>query len=312
MSGFRCLALGLATAAAIASTGVPAPAQEMTIRHAQGEVVLPAPPEKVLVLDVNSLDIAAALGAEPYGVLGSNLPGYLSEFAGDEFLKVGSLFEPDFEAINAADAGLMVIGGRSRAKHPELSAMLPTIDLSVDPEGFTESVKANVVTLGEIFSRQEKAAELNATLDGKIAALRDAAKGAGTALILVTNAGKLGAYGPSSRVGWLHTEIGFAPVEEGIDDRFHGGDIVSFEYVLEKDPDWLLVIARDAGIGRSTPENAAAAVLDNELMAQTSAMRNGQVVYLDPAAAYIVSGGYTGVSTLIDQLNAAMAGKLPM
>jgi iron complex transport system substrate-binding protein len=35
------------------------------------------------------------MGAVPAGVVGSNLPEYLQQYAGNDFAKVGSLFEPD-------------------------------------------------------------------------------------------------------------------------------------------------------------------------------------------------------------------------
>jgi len=285
----------------------PAYAEALTIKHTQGEVTLQETPKKVLVLDINALDIIDALGVEPAGVPGSNLPSYLSKYASDDYAKVGSLFEPDYEAINAAEPDLVIVGGRSRTKFREVSEIAPTIDLSVDSEPFTEALKANITTLGEIFDRREKAAEMIATFDDKVQELKKSASDAGTALILVTNAGKVGAYGPNSRVGWLHKEIGFRPVEDDIDDRFHGGDIVSFEYILEKDPDWLFVIDRDAGVGNAG--NSAEATLDNELVARTQAVRNGHVVYLDPQAAYVVSAGYTSVSKLLDEVREAVSRK---
>jgi iron complex transport system substrate-binding protein len=129
-------------------------------------------------------------------------------------------------------------------------------------------------------------------------------------MILVTNAGKVGVYGPSSRTGWLHTEIGFKPVAPDIDDRFDRGDVVSFEYLAEVNPEWLFVIDRDAGIGRATdPGKAAAQVLDNELIHQTNAWKKKQIVYLDPQAAYIVSSGYTALTTLLDQVYEAVSEK---
>lgn len=298
-----------AAAFSIGTLTAQAYAEDITIKHAQGETVLKAAPKKVLVLDVPSLDTLDALGYEPAGVLSSNLPSYLKKYADDKYLKVGTLFEPDYEAINAAEADLVIVGGRSRAKYPDVSKITPAIDMSVDSKDFINSVKANVTKLGDIFGKQEEAKKLDASIDEKAARLKALAPEAGTAMILVTNAGKIGAYGPNSRVGWLHREIGFKTVEENIDDRFHGGDVVSFEYLLEKNPDWLFVIDRDAGVGQSKDGNAAKQVLDNELVHQTKAWKNGHIVYLDPQAAYIVSSGYTALTTLMDQVYTAVSAK---
>jgi len=299
--------LAVALGAALLLAPAVSSAAEIVVKHAQGETTLPGVPSKVLVLDIPSLDTLDALGVDVAGVPGSNLPPYLSKYADEKYTKVGTLFEPDYEAVNAAGADLMIIGGRSAAKYPDLSGMLPTIDMTIDPAAYTDNVKANVVKLGEVFGKQAEATELTARLDGKLTALKGLAADAGTAMILVTTGGKVGAYGPASRVGWLHKEMGFKPVADDIDDRFHGGDVVSFEYILEANPDWIFVIDRDAAVGQVAEGQAAKQILDNELVAQTNAWKNGHVVYLDPAAAYIVSSGYNAINTLVDQVSEAVS-----
>lgn len=295
-----CLGLGLALGPV---APLPALAEPMAITHSQGETRLEQAPEKVLILDINALDIADALGAEPAGVLGSNLPAYLSKYADAAYPKVGTIFEPDYEAVAAADADLMIVGTRSASTYPEMSRILPTVDLSLGDDLFA-SVRDNIATLGRIFGKEQRAREMIATLDAKIAHLKQIAPKSGTALILVTNGGKLGAYGPASRVGWIHSQLGFATVAPDIDDRFHGGDVISYEYILEKDPDWIFVIDRDAGVGQAGA--GAQAALDNALMAQTRAVKAGHVVQLDPQAAYIAFGGYTALNILLDQLTQAL------
>lgn len=294
-----------ATGAFLLSAGL-ASAEPMTLEHSQGSTALPATPEKVLVLDINALDIAAAMGAEPAGVINGNLPDYLQKFASDDYPKMGTLFEPDYEAVAASGADLMIVGARSARAFPQLSGILPTVDLSVGEDLFA-SVQKNITTIGQIFGQSEKAAEMVAELDAKVAHLQQVAPHAGTALILVTNGGKLGAYGPTSRVGWIHTELGFAPLEDNIDDRFHGGDVVSFEYILEKNPDWIFVVDRDAAVGSAG--EGAKATLDNALMARTKAVQEDRVIYLNPHAAYVAYGGYTALNRLLDELTTALSGK---
>jgi iron complex transport system substrate-binding protein len=197
----------LLAAAAFGLFAVSAHAQEVTITHAKGETVLKAKPEKLLVLDIPSLDTLDALGVEPTGVLSSNLPTYLKKYADDKYAKIGTLFEPDYEAINAAEGDLAIIGGRSSKTYPEVSAIVPTIDMTINPKEFIASVKSNVTKLGEITGKQAEAAKLDASIDEKIAALKAVAPDAGKAMILITNAGKVGSYGPSSRLGWLRHRV---------------------------------------------------------------------------------------------------------
>lgn len=73
-----------------------AAAQEIVVKHAQGETVLPGRPAQVLTFDLASLDTLDALGVDVAGVPGSNMPEFLAKFRDDRYLKIGSLFEPDF------------------------------------------------------------------------------------------------------------------------------------------------------------------------------------------------------------------------
>ena len=124
-------------------------------------------------------------------------------------------------------------------------------------------------------------------------------------MVLVTNAGNVGVYGPDSRVAWIHNQLGIPSAMADVEDGDHGGDGVSFEFILETNPDWLFVVDRDAGVGEGG--NAAAmALLDNELVNQTTAAKQGQIVYLDPQPAYITMHGYQGVMLLLDQVLAGL------
>jgi len=279
-------------------------AQDITITHPQGETSISGVPSKVLVSDWAAFDNLTAFGIPVAGVPGSNAPAYLADSVAADALKIGSLQEPDFEGIAAAEADLYIVAARSRTAYPTASEILPTIDLSVTNTALIAGVEENITKLGEIFAVPEKASELNAALAAKVAEVKAAAEGKGTAMVLVTNAGNVGVYGPDSRVSWIHNEIGMVSPMAQVDDGDHGGDTVSFEFILEANPDWLFVVDRDAGVGTTT--GAAAALLDNELVNQTKAAQNGHIVYLDPQAAYITMYGYSGLMLMLDQVLAGL------
>lgn len=303
---FRANALAAALFASAAMFAPAAFAQGKVITHVQGETTLSGVPAKVLVQDWAVFDDLNALGVAVAGVPASNAPAYLGDKVPADAILIGSLFEPDFEGIAAAEADVYFIAGRSREALATSKDILPTIDLSVDNGSIVEGVKKNMTTLGDIFGLEAKAAELNAALDAKVAEAKAAAEGKGTALVLVTNAGKLGVYGPDSRVSWVYNEIGLASALDAVKDGDHGGDSVSFEFLLEVNPDWVFVVDRDAGTGENA--GAAAALLDNELFNQTTAAKEGQIVYLDPQASYITMHGYQGVLMLLDQVIAGLNG----
>jgi iron complex transport system substrate-binding protein len=301
---FRTTAVAAALFAGALSMATVASAQDKVITHAQGETTVSGVPAKVLVQDWASLDNLAALGVSVAGVPSSNAPGYLKDVIPADALALGSLFEPDFEGIAASESDVYFISGRSASVYPTAKDILPTVDLSVNNTAIVEGLKNNLTTLGTIFDKQDKAAELIANVDAKVAEAKAAAEGKGKALVLGTNAGKLGVYGPDSRVSWVYNELGMASALPEVKDGDHGGDAVTFEFLLEMNPDWVFVVDRDAGTGENT--GAAQALLDNELFNQTTAAKEGQIVYLDSQAAYITMNGYQAVTLLLDQVIAGL------
>jgi iron complex transport system substrate-binding protein len=287
----------------LSSLVAPALADNLTIKHAQGETSVPSNPAKVLSFDLASLDTLTALGVDVAGVPSGPKPDYLSKYADKSFPTIGSLFEPDFEAVNAAEPDLIIVAGRSRAKYAELAKIAPTIDLTVTSDAHLAGAEENVRTLGKTFGKEAEANALIAKLQSSAAAVKEKASKAGTGLLVLTTGGKMSTFGPGSRFGVLFADYGIKPADETIKVGMHGQP-ASFEYILEKDPDWLFVIDRDAAIGRGGV--AAAKLLDNEIVRRTKAWKKGHVVYLDPVSWYIVGDGITSLQKTVDELSAAL------
>jgi len=289
--------------AAAGTPGETASATDITVTHAQGQTEVPVNPSKVLTFDLASLGTLDTLGVDVLGVPKSNLPGDLEKYAGEEYLNIGTLFEPDFEAVNAAEPDLIIVAGRSAAALPELDKIAPTIDLSNDWADFYASNLANTRTLAQIFDKADEAEALIADLDARVEAIKAKAADAGNALIVLTSGGEVTAYGPGSRFGILHDTLGITPAVEDVEAATHG-EAVSFEFILETNPDWLFVVDRDAATGEGGA--AAAQVLDNELVAQTTAAKEGQIVYVDSVAWYILNGGVVALDTIFDEVAGAL------
>ncbi len=304
----RTLHLAFAVAGAVlASQALPSAAiAEIVVKHTKGETTLPSTPEKVLVFDMASLDTLHTLGVEVDGAPSGAKPDYLSKYSGGDTLSIGSLFEPDYEAVSAAKPDLIIVGGRSSAKFEDLAKIAPTIDLTIEPTAYVESARKNVETLAEIFGKQAEADAALEKLDASVSALKEKAGSAGKGLLILTTGGKMSTYGAGSRFGVLFTDYGVQQADENIKVGQHGQPI-SFEYILERNPDWLFVIDRDAAIGREG--QAAAKFLDNEIVAQTTAWKEGQVVYLDATAWYLIGGGLTAMQNTVNQLTEAFDAK---
>lgn len=278
-------------------------AGEVTVKHAQGETKLPDVPQKVITFDLSSLDTLDALGVKVLGVPTIKKQDYLTKYDADEYIKIGTLFEPDYEAVNAAQPDLIIVGGRSAAKYAELAKIAPTIDLTADAANFVKSSEDNVRTLANIFGKDKEAEDALTKLNAKKDELKALTAKAGTGLLVLTTGGKISAYGPGSRFGVLYDDLGVKPAADDIKPGGHGQPI-SFEYILEKNPDWLYVIDRDAAIGREGV--AAEKFLDNAVVAQTNAWKNKQVIYLDGSAWYLNASGLTSMGKIVDELIAGL------
>ncbi|UJF25075.1 siderophore ABC transporter substrate-binding protein [Suttonella sp. R2A3] len=276
-------------------------AQATEIGSARGVVDVPNQPQTVAAYDLGVIDTLDAIGVAVAGVPDKTYVDYLDLSQAEV---VGTLFEPNLEALNALAPDWVVVAARSAAKFDAVSQIVPAADLTLSGENlFNESLQ-RLADLGQVFAKETQAEAVKE----RLVALRDrvAAKvpTENKALMLLVSGPKIAVYGPDSRGGWLGQELGFNLVESEKDASAHG-EPVSFEYIADTNPDWLLVIDRAAAIGQDDV-SAAEAILDNPLVAQTTAWQKGQVVYIDPAAMYIAIGGVQGIERVLQQIEAVL------
>src|SRR5699024_9621740 len=151
----------------------------------------------------------------------------------------------------------------------------------------------------EIFGKEDAVdAEIKA-VEEKIAGINEKATASDKkALIVLANEGKVSAYGPGSRFGIIHDVFGFKAADEGIEASTHGQSI-TFEYILETNPDILFVIDRSAAVGG---EVGAKDTIENELVQKTNAYKDGKIIYLDPEYWYLSGGGLESVAAMVDEV----------
>lgn len=287
------------------SESAPAEPAEVTITHALGTETVKTNPQKVIVFDYGTLDTLDKLGIEVTAVPKASLPPYLDKYKDAKYEDAGTLFEPDFEKLNKLKPDVILIGGRTAAVYDELKKIAPTIQTSIDTTKYAESFDENAKIIGQIFG---KSAEVEAELAAIHAAsdqLKGKAESAGKTLVILTTGGKISAYGPGSRFGIIHDVLGFAPVDTTIEASTHGQSI-SNEFILEKNPDILFVIDRDAVVSGEGGGKTAKDVVENELIKQTNAYKNGKIVYLDPSYWYLSGGGLVSGAEMVKEAAAAV------
>lgn len=275
----------------------------VSIKDSNGDrVEVQKNPQKVVVFDNGSLDTLDALGVgdRVIGAATKNLPSYLDKYKDVE--SAGGIKEPDLEKINQLQPDLIIISGRQSDYKEELAKIAPTLYLAVDTKEPWESVQQNVNALAEIFGKEDKAKEELATLTKEIEETKEkASKLEQTALVTLVNEGQLSAYGSGSRFGLVHDVFGFKQADDQIEASTHGQS-VSYEYILEKNPGILFVVDRTKAIGGDDSKDNVSA---NELVAQTDAGKNDQVISLQPDVWYLSGGGLESMKLMIKDVNQA-------
>ena len=286
------------------STGSKTAADEkLTIEHKFGEAVIDKNPKKVVVFDFGILDTLDKLGVEVTGVPQTTVPAYLEKYADKKYTNVGSLKEPDFEAIHAMQPDVIFISTRQAELYEQFAEIAPTVYVELDYTKYMESFEKNMNLVGEIFDKKDEVAsavgEIKASVEGlnkKASALNK------NALIVLANEGKVSAYGPSSRFGVIHDVFGFGAADEKIEVSTHGQSI-TFEYIMETNPDVLFVIDRNTAVGGQA---GAEKVIENELVKKTTAFKDNKIIYLDPDAWYLSGGGLQSVKMMAEEIEAAL------
>lgn len=289
------LSFGLAAAAV---------ADPVTVETARGPVTLPAVPERVIVFDMAALDTLDALGVVPVGVTDNTYLPALAHVR-EHAEPVGTLFEPNMEAVAALGPDLIIIGGRSAAQYDALSRIAPVIDMTIDAkDGLVPAARERILAYGEIFGKVPEATELATVLDGAVAKARAAVADKGKALVVLTNGTRMSVFGPGSRFGWVHGDLDLPAATATVDEGSHG-EGVSAEFIRQANPDWLIVVDRAAAVGQAG--DSARQTLDNPLVGSTTAWQKQQIVYLDPTSTYIANGGARALTGLLGQITEAFA-----
>lgn len=305
----------------------------LVVQHAKGETRLAGTPRRVAVFDLAALDNLHALGVEVVAVPKANFPAHLSAYGADKYAKVGTLFEPDAEALRALKPDLIIVGSRSAGKYAEMSAIAPTIDLSTSTQSFLASVTANLLTLGRIFDRQAQAAAKAEQLLVAARGLEAKAGKAGKGLLLFVAGQGMSPQVAQTRFGVVYELIGIAPAVVAADlppPRARGAaqlpapaagspEAAAAEETRRREaaqrdeqfaallarvqPDWLFVLDRNAATGGEAV--APKLLAGHAAVQQTPAWTRQRVVHLDAPSWYLVGGGYGVLQNTIAQIGAA-------
>ncbi len=280
----------------------------ITVENGVGENVeieVPVNPEKVVVLDYVALDMIDSwgLGDKVVGMPKSSTPAHLKSYEADEnIVNLGSLKETNMEALMSLQPDIIFTSGRVAAKYDEFSMIAPTVMTAIDYEkGSYTSFKEIATRNAKVFGLEEKVAEQLADFDARVAAIKAQADGK-SAVIGIMTGGSFSTLGNTSRCSMITTDLGFTNVATDVDSTH--GNASSFELLVQLDPEYIFVLDRDAAIS-AEGASPAQQLMDNELIAQTQAAQNGNIIYLSPSEWYVTEGGITSMDVMLADVESA-------
>lgn len=270
------------------------------------DVTLEEQPQRAVVLDFGFLDTLDSLGVE--GIVGIPLngnDGFMTERLQEKYANnadvtdVGSVKEPNLEAIAEAEPDVIFVGGRQISFYEELKKITPNvIFIAPDNESYIDGLFKTVDLGAQIFGKENEAEELKANFLSKIAELKEKAPGYGNTLVAMYSDRQISGFNndENSRYAYVFNDYGFTPASTDITSSLHGSNF-SYESILKVNPEVLLVINR----GIDAVE-AVKADVENDIIKQTSAYKEGQIVYLDGLNWYYGAGGITTETMKIDEI----------
>lgn len=291
-------------------------AATVEIEDNNGTLTVPTPPKTVVATDNRTFETLTSWGitlaAAPVGLM----PDAISSTLDTSVVDLGTHGEPKLEAMVALEPDVIVNGQRFTQFHDDFARLVPDAKIiSLDPrEGqpFDAELKRQVSVLGEVFGKQAEATKLTADFDAAIARVKAAYQSDQKVMAVNTSGGDIGfiAPGVGRTLGPLFTLFGFTPaleVPDGSSD--HQGDDISVEAIAKSNPDWILVMDRDAAISADDPTFKPA----NEILEKSAALKNvtavkeGNIVYM-PADTYLNEGIQT-YTEFLNTLADALEGK---
>lgn len=277
-----------------------------TIEHALGTIEIDGIPKRVVVLGHGSLDYLDALGVNPVGVTKQLLPQFMSKYNDEQYSATGSLHEPNFETIFMLKPDIIIAENRQSELYKELSQIAPVYMFQIDNSNYWETTQHHWRALATIFNKQSRAEALIKEVQTQIDNVNNSAtQQPSQALVVMNNGNNLAMFAEKSRFSVIYQEFNFEQASSQKVPVVAGphGNLISFEYIADAKPEVIFILDREQAIGMS--KGKAKTLFDNNLVNATPAAKKQRIIFMDPAAWYLATGGYQATKMMINDAQSA-------
>lgn len=268
------------------------------------EVEVPYDPQVIVTLDAASTDILSNLGVADR-IVGTTTPeAYLADYVADAE-NVGTAKTFDVEAIMELQPDIIFMSGRGGEYYDTLVEIAPVVRLTVSGN-VVEGTYENAAKIASVFGMEEEMLAKLSAYDERIAAIQAVAKGK-NAIVGLCTSGAFNLLGNDGRCSIIGNELGFnnIGVDANIDTSSHGNE-ASFEFVVDKAPDYIFVLDRDAATNAEGAQ-LAKDIMENELVMSTDAYKNGNMIIMENAGVwYKAEGGFTALGIMLNDLESVL------
>ena len=272
----------------------------IVIEHKLGSSKVVEKPARIVALDIGAVETLYELGVTPVGLSKKFVPDYLAEWKNNPDIgDIGSVIEPNFEAINSLQPDVILMSTRQERFYDELNSIAPAIFVGTENADYLTSFHKSTMLIAKIVGKEQEAEEKLKALDAKIVAAQEKYKdNPNKFLLLLYNNGRFSSFGKGSRFGFIFDVLGLKPALPYVEDSVHG-QRVSNELIVEANPDYIFIVDRNAAVlGKAANKSE----VENKLIQQTKAYKDGKIFYLNPDVWFISGGGLTSVGLMVDDM----------
>lgn len=262
----------------------------ITVTDNHGDQKINTPAQKVVATDNRSFEILDKWGVNVVAAPKPIVPFTVGGIKDNKDVQdLGSHREPNLELVAAANPDLIVNGQRFAKYYEDLKKLSPNSAIvEFEPrkdKPLEAELKRHAEGLGKVFGKEEDAKKLIADFDKAIERAKKAYDPNVKVIALNSSGGTLGYIAPSvgRAFGPVFDMIGLKPaleVANSSDD--HQGDEISVEAIAKANPDFIMVLDRDAGTsvrGTSEYRSAQSVVEEAAPLKNVTAVKEGKIYY---------------------------------
>ncbi|MDJ0315149.1 ABC transporter substrate-binding protein [Arthrobacter sp. H35-D1] len=270
-------------------------AKSVSVEDNNGTQKLNLPLQSVVATDNRTFETLSDWDIELSAGAVALMPKTIDYKSDSSIVDLGNHREPNLEAVVAVEPDLIVNGQRFAQYHDDFLKLSPNATvLELDPregEPFDAELKRQISVLGEVFGKQAEAKKVNDDFDAAIARVKKSYAQDSTVMGVITSGGNINYSAPGNgrTLGPLFDILGLTPALEVKDaSTDHQGDDISVEAIAKSNPDWILVMDRDAAISAADEADykpASSLLESSEALKNVTATKDGNIVYM-PADTY--------------------------